>query len=245
MTDTQVVLATAATLARRLPIDRALVWSARMREAGFAANCPLVAIATGTASPEFRARAAATAVAAFADTRGREAFIAIFSSAQPLERDMIRAEAGALCPALLVEAERAAGPNDAAVAIELADPRVSIVIPCFNKAELTLGCLQSLQTTTDPALFEIILVDNGSDDATVNLSRAEGPRSADGAQRGEHRVRTGLQSRSGAWPGANMSCSSTTTRSCSPVGSNPWSPLSTTIPPWPPCNPSCSIPTGV
>jgi hypothetical protein len=42
------------------------------------------------------------------------------------------------------------GPDAATVAVELADPRVSIVIPCFNKAELTLGCLQSLQTTTDP-----------------------------------------------------------------------------------------------
>jgi GT2 family glycosyltransferase/glycosyltransferase involved in cell wall biosynthesis/tetratricopeptide (TPR) repeat protein len=176
MADGQVVLATAATLARRLPIDRALLWSARMREAGFAANCPLVAIATGTASPELRARAAATAVAAFGDPRGRQAFMAVFSGAQPSQRHSIRAEANALCPDLLVEAERAAGPDEAPVSIELADPRVSIVIPCFNKAELTLGCLQSLQTATDPSLFEVILVDNGSDDATVNLGRAEGPR---------------------------------------------------------------------
>ncbi len=176
MADGRVVLATAATLARILPIDRSLTWSARMREAGFAAHCPLVAIATGDASPPIRARAAATAFRAFGDSRGRDAFIAAFGAAQPFERQTIRTEAEALCPDLLVEAERAAGPDEAPVSIELADPRVSIVIPCFNKAELTLTCLQSLQATTDPTLYEVILVDNGSDDATINLARAAGPR---------------------------------------------------------------------
>ena len=45
-------------------------------------------------------------------------------------------------------------------------PAVSIVIPVFNKLELTRGCLESLASTTDPELFELILVDNGSSDGT-------------------------------------------------------------------------------
>ena len=176
MEDSRVVLATGATLALRLPVDRALVWSARIREAGFMATCPLVAIATGNASPPIRARAAATVVAAFGDPRGRQAFLAAYTDARTLEREAIRTEARALCPDLLDETDVVAAPVYVPVALDLTDPRVSIVVPCYNKAELTLACLQSLQATTDPALYEVILVDNGSEDATVNLGRAEGPR---------------------------------------------------------------------
>jgi len=174
MAGSPAVLAASATLGRRLRVDRALVWSARMREAGFSANCPLVGIATGTATAPVRARAAATAVRAFGDDRARPAFLEAFRLASPLERETILDEASALCPELAeearAEAERAARPAPAA------GPRVSIVIPCWNKAELTLSCLQSLQATTDPALFEVIVVDNGSEDATVQLARGEGPR---------------------------------------------------------------------
>ena len=120
MEATQAVLATAATLARRLPIDRALVWSARMRGAGFTVNCPLVAIATGAASPVLRARAAATVFRAFDDPRGREPFIAAFSDAQAAERDAIRTEANALCPELLAEAEAAVTPS------RLTTPRLTV-----------------------------------------------------------------------------------------------------------------------
>ena len=170
------VLATAATLASRLPVDRALVWSARMREAGFSVNCPLLAIATGPASVAVRARAAATVVRAFGDERGRAPFLSAYAEASTLERETIAAEARALCPELLAEAEERVVPDVAAFSIDLADPRVSIVIPCFNRAELTLGCLQSLQATTDPALYEVIVVDNGSSDATTQLSAAASDR---------------------------------------------------------------------
>jgi GT2 family glycosyltransferase/tetratricopeptide (TPR) repeat protein len=176
MEDTRVVLATAATLARNLPIDRALIWSARMRELGFTTNCPLIAIATGPGAPVDQARAAATAVRAFADQRGRDAFIAAFSGASPLERDTIRTEANAICPELMAQAELAVPPAAAPVAIDLSPPRASIIIPCRDNAAGTLGCLQAVQTTTDPGLYEVILVDNGSTDATVNLARVQGPR---------------------------------------------------------------------
>jgi GT2 family glycosyltransferase/tetratricopeptide (TPR) repeat protein len=176
MEDSRVVLATAATLARSLPIDRALIWSARMRDLGFTTNCPLIAIATGTGAPAVRARAAATAVRAFADPRGRDAFIAAFSSAPPLERETIRTEANAISPELMAQADLTVPPTEAPISIDLSPPRVSIVIPCRDNAEGTLGCLQSLQNTTDPVLYEVILVDNGSTDATVNLARVQGAR---------------------------------------------------------------------
>lgn len=49
------------------------------------------------------------------------------------------------------------------------NPRVSIVIPLFNQAELTGKCLESLAEHTADGTFEVILVDNGSTDATSQL----------------------------------------------------------------------------
>ncbi|MFA7626010.1 MAG: glycosyltransferase [Candidatus Kapaibacterium sp.] len=43
---------------------------------------------------------------------------------------------------------------------------VSIIIPLFNKSELTKNCLESLYRFTDKKLFEIILIDNDSTDNT-------------------------------------------------------------------------------
>jgi tetratricopeptide (TPR) repeat protein len=176
MGDSRVVLATAATLARGLSIDRALTWSARIREVGFTTNCPLVAIATGTASPDTRARAAATVVRAFGDPRGREAFASAFREAGPFERETIRSEATALCPELLADVDTAGAGAGTRISVEIGGPRVSIVMPCFNQAEATLRCLQSLQATTESVHYEMILVDNASNDATVNLARAQNPR---------------------------------------------------------------------
>lgn len=42
----------------------------------------------------------------------------------------------------------------------------SIVIPVFNKWDLTRNCLKSIALTTDPAKVEIIVVDNASSDVT-------------------------------------------------------------------------------
>jgi GT2 family glycosyltransferase/glycosyltransferase involved in cell wall biosynthesis len=48
--------------------------------------------------------------------------------------------------------------------------KVSIVMPVFNKAELTLQCIQSLARTLSGDLsFEIIVVDNGSTDSTAEV----------------------------------------------------------------------------
>lgn len=38
---------------------------------------------------------------------------------------------------------------------------VSIIIPCFNQHEITIGCLEAIQANTQD--YEIVIIDNGSD----------------------------------------------------------------------------------
>jgi len=49
--------------------------------------------------------------------------------------------------------------------------RVSIVVPTFNRADLTLRCLAALRETATDA--EVIVVDNGSTDATPTLLKSD------------------------------------------------------------------------
>ncbi len=175
MTDNTAVLATAATVGRRMPVDLALKWSARLRRSGHGDACPLVAVATGSGSSVARARAAAAAVERFDDPRARDAFATVMAQASRTERRVIADETAITCPALAFTPVFGAVPERPTTG-PLPDPLVGIVIPCFNQAELTLDCLASLAETTDPALFEVILVDNGSTDATRELSVMGGPR---------------------------------------------------------------------
>jgi len=46
-------------------------------------------------------------------------------------------------------------------------PRVSIVIPVFNKVAYTTACLRSIAAHAGPTPFEVIVVDDGSSDATA------------------------------------------------------------------------------
>ncbi|MGD9755388.1 MAG: glycosyltransferase, partial [Acidimicrobiia bacterium] len=48
-------------------------------------------------------------------------------------------------------------------------PSVSIVIPVFNRADMTERCLRRLARTVDPADVELIVVDNGSTDGSAEL----------------------------------------------------------------------------
>jgi GT2 family glycosyltransferase len=47
--------------------------------------------------------------------------------------------------------------------------RVTIVIPTFNKVELTKPCLESLVENTPDELYEVVVVDNASSDGTREL----------------------------------------------------------------------------
>jgi GT2 family glycosyltransferase/glycosyltransferase involved in cell wall biosynthesis len=50
---------------------------------------------------------------------------------------------------------------------------VSIIIPVFNKLPLTRLCLESIRANTAGVAYEIIVVDNGSTDGTVDFLRQE------------------------------------------------------------------------
>lgn len=51
-------------------------------------------------------------------------------------------------------------------------PLVSIIIPLFNQARLTTSCLAAIEDHTSRQLYELILVDNGSQDETAELLTA-------------------------------------------------------------------------
>jgi len=51
------------------------------------------------------------------------------------------------------------------------DPKVSIVIPVYNKIEYTLTCLASIYENTGTLSYEIIIVDDNSSEATRELSK--------------------------------------------------------------------------
>ena len=58
-----------------------------------------------------------------------------------------------------------------------AQPRVSIVVPVFNKIEYTVACLRSLAEHAGVTPFEVIVVDDGSTDATpAQLAQIDGIR---------------------------------------------------------------------
>jgi GT2 family glycosyltransferase/tetratricopeptide (TPR) repeat protein len=99
-------LATAATLARKLQVERALVWSSRLRFCGLENACPLVYQAADTyRSPVERARAAAVGSRMFADPRFTDIFPAIMRVANQEEQVSIVAETSQLCPAMLSVAD--------------------------------------------------------------------------------------------------------------------------------------------
>lgn len=52
------------------------------------------------------------------------------------------------------------------------DPRVSIVIPVFNRCDLTVACLTALAEHTPADLYEVVVVDNASTDATPDVLAA-------------------------------------------------------------------------
>jgi GT2 family glycosyltransferase len=181
--DRTIVLAAASKLAQRLETQRSIVWSARLRQAGFAASCPLIARATSNAPVVLRALSAAVACTAFNDQIARRAFEKSWEEASLAERSRIVSDCAVIAPGLLSslsspESSTAASPQSGSSQVTSAGsrapvgstPLASIVIPCFNKAELTAECLKSVYATADPSTYEMIIIDNGSSDATRLIS---------------------------------------------------------------------------
>ena len=76
-------------------------------------------------------------------------------------------------------------------------PRVSIVIPVYNKIDYTVACLRSLAEHAGTAAFEVIVVDDASSDATAErLAQIGGVRVH--PQRAESRLRRFMQCRRGS-----------------------------------------------
>jgi GT2 family glycosyltransferase len=48
-------------------------------------------------------------------------------------------------------------------------PQISIIVVNWNRGELLLSCLQSLAGQRNPPTFEVLVIDNGSTDASVGL----------------------------------------------------------------------------
>ncbi len=67
-------------------------------------------------------------------------------------------------------------PNTETEMSEHANPNykfdASIIIPCFNRADLTQRCLNAICEMADAATYEVIIIDNGSTDGTSKLIAA-------------------------------------------------------------------------
>jgi glycosyltransferase involved in cell wall biosynthesis/tetratricopeptide (TPR) repeat protein len=97
------LLAAATRFAPALPTLQALEWSSRLRAIGMDDACPLIAQARMDGlNPLERVRAAITAHAAFADTRGRELALALAPGLNEIDLGGALAEVNALDPALTV-----------------------------------------------------------------------------------------------------------------------------------------------
>jgi Glycosyl transferase family 2 len=98
-----VIFAFAAEIAPRLPVIRALEWSARLREAGLPDRCPLVALAASPArSPRDRAIAAAVALEMFADGRANEPLAAALEAVPEADEATVLDELRVLAPSIAV-----------------------------------------------------------------------------------------------------------------------------------------------
>ncbi len=95
-------LAAAASVAPRLPLARALVWSARLRQRGLATSCPLLAIGLDTGiDPVVRVRAAAALYGSFQDRSAVDIARAALDDLGPTGRLASEEEIGRLAPTLL------------------------------------------------------------------------------------------------------------------------------------------------
>jgi GT2 family glycosyltransferase/tetratricopeptide (TPR) repeat protein len=108
-------LAAAARIGPRLPVARALVWSARLRRQGLASACPLVVMARDEGlDPRVRIRAAAAAFGSFGERAIVEAAHDARSRLDSGARGEVDDEIGRLAPGLLEAARADAAPVDAA-----------------------------------------------------------------------------------------------------------------------------------
>jgi GT2 family glycosyltransferase/tetratricopeptide (TPR) repeat protein len=129
-------LAAAARVAPALPLARALVWSARLRQRGLAPSCPLVVIGQNESiDPVVRVRAAAALHGSFGDSRALDAARTALGELDPEARRAAEEEVERLAPSLLpalagrppVAVSGAAAPPAGSSAAASAAPRTPVV----------------------------------------------------------------------------------------------------------------------
>lgn len=162
----QVVLAAGGLVAPRASATAAIAWAARLRQAGLGSN-PLLAIADDASRTlaERVLAAAASTTEGLADDAAPEMLARLVPLATGASRDEVEQVLTALAPAYLhLLPPAVAVPNAPA---RVVSRTVSIVVPCWNRVEWTLQLLKSIQATTPDGTYELIIVDNGSTDATA------------------------------------------------------------------------------
>ena len=174
------VLATVASIATKLPIGRSLTWSARLRQNGLDAFCPLLAAARNEhLLPSDRLRMAAVAFGSFSDPESVPALLAAANDLKgPPQRAQAKSELELIAPGLvgIFDSTEPTVPSRAEVPDNLADAdpdfAVSIVMTVRDQLERTVRCLQMIAEVTEPFNFELLVVDNASGEDTRSLLEA-------------------------------------------------------------------------
>jgi len=168
------VLAAAEPLARRASADRSLLWSARLAQRGIAER-PVMTVARDVRRPlGDRLLAAAGAVKGFDDQEAASVLSELLgdvdtegaAKAREIVERVLGQERGAAALA------RAGLVGSAASPVTRVAPRgwkASIVLPCLNGAASTLRFVRSVAATAPAGEYQLVIVDNGSSDATGRL----------------------------------------------------------------------------
>jgi len=105
--------------------------------------------------------------------RDERDFLEKFGSVHPVVSARKRKEVG---DDLILDFGRSLRERSAAAASSGVDARyaVSIVIPVYNRVELTVQCLEALSANTEGIEYEVVLVDNASSDGTAEFLKGLG-----------------------------------------------------------------------
>ncbi len=167
--DTEVLAAVGLVSARANPAN-AIVWAGRLRQRGLG-PCPLLVIASDDERPTLdRVMAAAAAVGAFADEAAGTLLSAILSRLADADIAGAAQIVESLAPGHAASIRKPPAAATVVSAVRNRRRAATIVIPCWNRAPWTLRCLQSIQATLADGTYEVVLVDNGSTDATSNVT---------------------------------------------------------------------------
>jgi glycosyltransferase involved in cell wall biosynthesis len=156
------ILATASLVAPELPVERALVWSIRLRQAGLVKACPLRAIVGGSRRPVLDRAVALGALARLQDPEADRLADGLARALHPAWLPTVASQLAPLAPQL---AERFPGQ----AVNELAPGTATLVVACQDDASLVSSLLGSVVRSTPPGALEVVLVDRGSTDATAQV----------------------------------------------------------------------------